>query len=58
MSLIITPELAALYPSTMPPRSASDYVPMTFPAPVPDYSPEELAKIEAAKMKRARKKGA
>lgn len=31
------------------------FVPMTFPAPIPDYTPDELERIEAAEAKRARR---
>jgi len=31
------------------------WVPQTFPAPVPDYTPKEMAKMEAAEKKRVRK---
>jgi hypothetical protein len=33
------------------------WVPQTFPAPVPDYIPEEMAKMEEAERKRKRKMG-
>ncbi len=33
----------------------SAYVPQTYPTPIPDYSPDELAKLEAAEAKRARR---
>lgn len=33
----------------------TSFVPMTYPEPPPDYTPEELAKMEAAEKKRQRK---
>ena len=31
------------------------WIPQTFPAPVPDYTPEEIAKMEAAEEKRKKR---
>lgn len=33
----------------------SAFAPVTMPTPIPDYTPDELARIEAAERKRARK---
>lgn len=37
-------------------QDESAFVPMTFPEPLPDYTPEEMAKMQAAESRRIAKR--